>query len=100
MRRRTSQVAFVATFALAVSLAFAPPSHADPSPVTAPMAAPKLARTICADGLAPIADQACFAAPLPFPDAPIVKAPLLIYLHGLFQPDVMTEELARQARVA
>jgi dienelactone hydrolase len=49
----------------------------------------------CGDGLTPIADSACFAAPIGSK-----PAPLILYLHGLYQPDAMREELDRQARVA
>jgi predicted esterase len=50
----------------------------------------------CANELVPIAGGGCFAAPVEH--AP--TAPLLLYLHGRFDPKTNAEELERQRRVA
>src|SRR5580704_2946935 len=53
----------------------------------------------CAPGLDAIPGGGCFAAPA---DALGTKRvlPLIIYLHGIFDPAAASEELDRQARVA
>src|SRR4051794_23397765 len=52
----------------------------------------------CAEGLEPINGGGCFAPPAGVPkDGP---APLLIYLHGLFEPSAIADEHDRQKRVA
>ena len=53
----------------------------------------------CAEGLTAVPGGACFAAP----DAAQGKAgswPLVLYLHGIFDPAAATEELGRQSSVA
>jgi predicted esterase len=52
----------------------------------------------CADGLEPIVGGGCLA--LPAADAGDAPAPLVIYLHGLYEQDRPDEELDRQRRVA
>jgi predicted esterase len=53
----------------------------------------------CAEGLEPIAGDACYAAPSDSP--PRASLPLLIYLHGLFEKGSLEdEERDRQRRVA
>lgn len=49
----------------------------------------------CAPGFAPIAGGGCFAAP---PAAE--RAPLIVYLHGMYDPKAADEEIARQSRLA
>ncbi len=49
----------------------------------------------CADGLSPIPGGGCLAVPTGPPPWPLV-----IYLHGIFDPAAATEELGRQSRVA
>jgi dienelactone hydrolase len=49
----------------------------------------------CADGLAPINGGGCFAGP-----AGALGAPLLVYLHGMYEGRADSEELDRQRRVA
>src|SRR5512135_3240910 len=53
----------------------------------------------CAASYVTIADDACLEAPNVDP-AENKPVPLLLYLHGLYQPEQMGEELARQERVA
>ena len=53
----------------------------------------------CAASYVAIADDACLEAPIADP-AENKSVPLLLYLHGLYQPEQMGEELARQERVA
>jgi predicted esterase len=53
----------------------------------------------CADGLQPIAGGGCLALPADT-GASGTPAPLLIYLHGIYEQDHPDEELDRQHRVA
>ncbi len=48
----------------------------------------------CADGLEAIAGGGCFAP------GPRTGSPLVLYLHGIFDPAAASEELGRQTRVA
>jgi predicted esterase len=50
----------------------------------------------CAAGYAPIAGGGCFAAPDPIPP----RAPLVVYLHGMYPPRAAEEEAERQSRLA
>jgi len=50
----------------------------------------------CAEGLVPVAGGGCFAAPAAGAD----PWPLVIYLHGIFDPAAASEEMSRQQRVA
>ncbi|MGH7284455.1 MAG: alpha/beta hydrolase [Polyangiaceae bacterium] len=52
----------------------------------------------CAPGFVAIAEDACLETPIADP-AEKKPVPLLLYLHGLYQPEQMGEELARQERV-
>lgn len=61
-----------------------------PLPSTPPMT--------CAADYVAIADDACLELPIADP-AKKKPVPLLLYLHGLYQPEQMGEELARQERV-
>ena len=53
----------------------------------------------CAASYVAIAENACLEAPIA-DRAENEPIPLLLYLHGLYQPEQMGEELARQERVA
>jgi predicted esterase len=82
-----------------IALATISPSQgrADPAPIEVRAATPTFdpSTVLCGDGLQPIADDACFVAP-----NATRSAPLIVYLHGLFQPEAPRDELDRQARVA
>ncbi len=73
----------------------------DEIPDDEPGGAPDLpdAETIdwCSDGLTPLPGGGCFASP---PDLTTSPWPLIVYLHGIFDPAAPTEERSRQARVA
>jgi dienelactone hydrolase len=91
---------FLLTLVVSIGCALAPfavaTSHADsPPPKTNAQRNADAATVTCGDGLSAIAEDACFSAPIGSK-----PAPLLLYLHGLYQPDAMREELDRQARVA
>jgi dienelactone hydrolase len=49
----------------------------------------------CAPGLEPVAGEGCFAAP-----AGAGPWPLIVYLHGIFEPTAASDEVDRQARIA
>jgi predicted esterase len=53
----------------------------------------------CAPGLTPVPGGGCFAAP-EGPAADNAQWPLVLYLHGIFDPAADAEELSRQSRVA
>jgi len=53
----------------------------------------------CADGLEPIPGAGCFLAPAT-PQRFAAPFPLLIYLHGIFDPAGASDELSRQSRLA
>ena len=72
-----------------------PPTVVGAAPVEAPeLDAGRIAW--CAEGLEPLNGGGCFASAT-FAPRP---APLLIYLHGLFEPSATEDELDRQRRVA
>jgi predicted esterase len=50
----------------------------------------------CAPGFSPIAGGGCFAAPR----APPSRAPLVVYLHGMYAPSAADDETERQSRLA
>jgi dienelactone hydrolase len=64
----------------------------DPGP---PEVAPVGKAMPCGAGLEPIASRACFASP-----ASKGPWPVVLYLHGIFDPAAPAEELGRQAHVA
>jgi len=66
----------------------------DPEPV-----APPDPGVACAEGLETLPGGACFAAPKAV-EGRAEPWPLVIYLHGIFDPSAATEELSRQSRVA
>jgi predicted esterase len=83
-----------------IALAMISSSHvqADPAHVETKVAAPKTfdaSTVVCGDGLTAIAEDACFVAPIGSK-----PAPLIVYLHGLYQEGAARDELDRQARVA
>lgn len=96
-------MATMAATAATATLAIAPtPSRAaDPSPsLNSPTKGAALPIT-CGEGLEAITSDACFAPPAHDSGRPAPgPAPLLLYLHGLYQPEAMREELDRQTRVA
>jgi predicted esterase len=51
----------------------------------------------CAEGLVPIHGGGCFASP---PGEEAKRAPLIVYLHGIYDEHADAEELDRQHRVA
>jgi predicted esterase len=53
----------------------------------------------CAEGLVAIPGGGCFAAP-PSTEGHAGPWPLILYLHGIFEPTAATDEMSRQARVA
>ena len=93
---RTS-LPFLASLASALAIFLSTSSYAG-SPLVDPEIGPPVdssAPTSCAEGWSAIAKDACFAAPIGSQ-----PAPLLLYLHGLFQPDAAHDELERQTRLA
>lgn len=74
--------------------------YAEPPPVPHPDAASfAQALTPCAPGLEALTPEACFSGPNA--EASVGDdVPLVVYLHGLYQPKAPGDELSRQHRVA
>ncbi|MEO7112895.1 MAG: hypothetical protein ABI183_20800 [Polyangiaceae bacterium] len=96
MRRPSTALLLLASLGCVLAALVTTTSRADSPSVE--IVTPKTADAsvlACGEGLTAITDDACFAAPIGSK-----PAPLILYLHGLYQPQAMREELDRQARVA